>query len=331
MNSNELISAFNQLGRTLQSDIKTGKLDSLIYRAYRHNGWFTPAFITESIEAITNWLDKESLEKWLSPYQIKNQKVNTGLILAGNIPLVGFHDFLCVLMSGNKALIKCSKDDNVLLPAIIEMLYDLDSAFHPLITLADKLENADAVIATGSNNSARYFEYYFGKLPHIIRKNRNSIAVLTGNESTEELIALGQDIFSYYGLGCRNVSKLYIPEDYSFDNFFKAIEKYAEVMNHNKYMNNYDYYNAVYLLNGETFLTNNFLIVKENEMLATPVSVLHFERYKNIQEFENRITLQKDQIQCIVGNNYLPFGMSQRPLLNDYADRVDTMQFLCNL
>lgn len=254
-----------------------------------------------------------------------------GLILAGNIPMVGFHDVLSVLLSGHRALIKPASDDRILLPFLLGILAEIEPRFSDAIRLVDKLENPDAVIATGSNNSARYFEYYFGKYPHIIRKNRTSVAILSGNETDEELVRLGSDIFSYFGLGCRNVSKLYVPKGYVFDRFFKGMEQFGYLMQHNKYMNNYDYHRALFLLNQESFLTNDFLLLREHREVSTPVSVLHYESYANGADLNAGLETVQDQIQCTVGIGHLPFGTAQCPGPMDYADGVDTMDFLTGL
>ena len=256
--------------------------------------------------------------------------------MAGNIPLVGFHDFLCVLLSGNKVLAKLSSNDNLILPFLSKILLEQNPELKAYINFTEeKLENFDAVIATGSNNTSRYFEYYFGKYPNIIRKNRNSVAVLTGNETHEELALLGQDIFRYFGLGCRNVSKLFVPEGYNFDAFYTSIFEFQDIINQNKYANNYDYNKAVYLMSNMNILDNGFLILKEDESFASPIACLFFEHYKDQSSLKEKLQLQEENIQCIVSNGWfedeIPFGKTQIPALMDYADSVDTLQFLLNL
>jgi hypothetical protein len=256
--------------------------------------------------------------------------------MAGNIPLVGFHDFLSVLISGNKALVKLSSNDTILLPYLTKVLFSIEPEFEDLIEFTDeKFIDFDGVIATGSNNTARYFEYYFGKYPNIIRKNRNSVAVLTGNESTEQLELLANDIFRYFGLGCRNVSKIYIPEDYNFDPFFKAMYSWRHVINQNKYMNNYDYNKAVYLMSNIPLLDNEFMLLKEDKSLSSPISILYYEYYSSMEELTSLIEVSREQIQCVVSEcgmpGEVPFGTTQSPSLWDYADGVDTMEFLLNL
>jgi hypothetical protein len=331
MDIHERIAAFDKL-RIELGNIINDPAKHLILKACRHNSWFTAESVTMSVASVAEWLEKDVLEAWTDNYNLNDivQK-RIGLILAGNIPLVGFHDFLTVLLAGHIAVVKCSKNDNILLPEIADKLNNINPGFKNCFEFVDQLNDPDAVIATGSNNSARYFEYYFGKYPHIIRKNRNSIGILNGKESKEDLENLGKDIFTYFGLGCRNVSKLYIPLNYNFNSFFEAINKYSDVMHHNKYMNNFDYHNVVYLLNNEKFLTNNFLIVKENEMLPTPVSVLHYEYYADENDLSQKLYKVKEQVQCIVGKNFLPFGSSQEPKVTDYADGIDTMKFLSQL
>ncbi|MDA3780729.1 MAG: aldehyde dehydrogenase, partial [Bacteroidales bacterium] len=260
-----------------------------------------------------------------------------GVVTAGNIPLVGFHDMLCVLLSGNKFIAKLSSKDNKLMQVIRYYLISLNSEFEELIRFEEqKLSGFDAIIATGSNNSSRYFEYYFGKYPNIIRKNRSSIAVLTGNETIKQIKALADDIFLYFGLGCRNVSKLLLPEDYNFENLFNNIEHYAHIYNHNKYANNYDYNKSIYLMNKTKHLDNGFVLLKEDEGMSSPIAVIYFQYYKKIEDVYNYITLNKENIQCVVSDNNeiekaIKFGDAQYPELWDYADNVDTMEFLINI
>jgi hypothetical protein len=261
-----------------------------------------------------------------------------GLILAGNIPLVGFHDVLCVLITGNHALIKASTQDARLIKYVLNRLVKIDAAFKEQYTFVERLENFDAIIATGSNNTSRYFEYYFSKVPNIIRKNRNSVAVLTGNETTEQLHNLGHDIFDYYGLGCRNVSKLLVPKDYDFVPFFEAIESYQPTINHHKYNNNYDYNKSIYLVNRDKHLDNGFLLVKEDERMVSPLAVVFQEPYEDIRAVEALLSRESEKIQCIVStvplnvsNQVVDFGQSQQPALWDYADGIDTMDFLTKL
>lgn len=258
-----------------------------------------------------------------------------GLILAGNIPLVGFHDVLCVLASGHHALIKASSNDTRLIKYILNLLVEIAPEFKTRFTFVERLAHFDAVIATGSNNTSRYFEYYFGKVPHIIRKNRNSIALLTGNETKEQLFLLGHDIFDFFGLGCRNVSKLLVPAGYDFVPFFEAVEPHQPIIHHHKYNNNYDYNKSIYLVNSDKHLDNGFLLVKEDERLASPLAVLYFEYYDDMPAATSRLAELSEAIQCIVthghidiGNQVVDFGQSQQPRLWDYADGVDTMAFL---
>lgn len=341
MELKQRIDSFSSLGEIIREKLagfnpgnseSSHELWPIINKARQKNPWFTPHNIKNSLEAIASWLYADKLQEWLSSYKIENvNPVTVGVIMAGNIPLVGFHDFLCVMMSGHSIAVKCSSEDDVLLPALTDWLISTNPGWKNKIQFVNRLEKPGAVIATGSNNSARYFEYYFGKYPHIIRKNRNSVAVIDGFETKDDLVALGSDIFSYFGLGCRNVSKLYIPEDYSLNTFFESMQPYADVLNHNKYMNNYDYHHALFLLNSAPFLTNNYLIMREHEALATPVSVLHYEYYKNESDLDQKLQNHKEEIQCIAGHRFIPFGKTQQPTLSDYADGVDVMQFLIDL
>ena len=305
-----------------------------------YNAWFTPESVLQAVSAIGKMLNARQLSMWLDKYRIheNNPGKRIGLILAGNIPLVGFHDVLCVLASGNHALIKASSQDTRLIKYVLEMLTVIDSSFAEQFSFVERLEKFDAVIATGSNNTSRYFDYYFGKVPNIIRKNRNSLALLTGNETSEQLYALGHDIFDYYGLGCRNVSKLLVPEGYNFNFFFESIEAYQPIINHHKYNNNYDYNKSIYLVNSDKHFDNGFLLLKEDERLASPLAVLYYGYYKDIPSVQTLLETESDKIQCIVSTapltvktQVVDFGMSQQPALWDYADGVDTMAFLTRL
>tara|TARA_R110002096_G_C14491336_1_gene714634 strand:- start:47 stop:1105 length:1059 start_codon:yes stop_codon:yes gene_type:complete len=302
--------------------------------AEEHNGWFT----TENIKfALLSWVEAlttNNINKWLQPYTIhvKTPK-QVAIIMAGNIPLVGFHDFLSVLISGHHVLVKQSSNDKHLLPYLAKYLEFVEPDFKGKITFTEnKLKNFDAVIATGSNNTARYFEYYFKGKPSIIRNNRNSVAVLTGNETTEELKNLSEDIFRYYGLGCRNVSKLFIPKGYNFDAFFEAIYHWNPIINKAKYANNYDYNKAVYLMSEFDMLENGFFMIKEDESYASPIATLFYEYYDSVSDLKKELDINKDKIQCIVSKgfteNEIAFGATQKPQLWDYADRVDSIEFL---
>ncbi|MBK7963924.1 MAG: acyl-CoA reductase [Bacteroidetes bacterium] len=309
-------------------------LQRVLVLAKNANAWFTFDNIIRSLKAHVAWLEKSNLERWATQYpEIDSLKVKkrVGIIMAGNIPAVGFHDLLSVLMSGHSPVIKCSSDDKFLLPFYIEVLRKISLDMAKTISVEERFTDIDAVIATGNNNSSRYFDYYFGRYPHIIRKNRNSVGILKGDETESDFTNLGNDIFSYFGLGCRNVSKLYVPMDYNFNSFFQAIESFSELLNHNKFMNNYDYHRALYLLNSESFLTNNFLLLREASSIATPVSVLHFDYYEDEKSLEETLRAEQENIQCIVGGKYLPFGTSQQPRLDEYADGVDTLKFLMGI
>ncbi|WP_375324392.1 acyl-CoA reductase [Flagellimonas sp. GZD32] len=306
-----------------------------IYSAEQHNGWFTRENIMFSLQQWGDALTEENLTEWLSKYDIQPLEApkTIGIVMAGNIPLVGFHDFICVLLSGNKVLAKLSSNDKILLPFLTKVLIDQEPSLKDYIAFVEgKMEDFDAVIATGSNNTSRYFEYYFGKKPNIIRKNRNSVAILTGKETKEELQALGEDIFRYYGLGCRNVSKIFVPKDYDFEPFFNAIFEFKDIINENKYANNYDYNKAVYLMSEFKILDNGFLVLKEDESLSSPISALFYTYYENESDLRNQLKALDDQIQCVVSaKGDVPFGETQKPKLNDYADGVDTLEFLLQL
>ncbi|WP_026709362.1 acyl-CoA reductase [Flavobacterium frigidarium] len=329
-NANETVKNEN----VLKNDLFFNEFNKLIELSQSHNGWYTPEQVYFAIQSWAEALSKENLEKWLSNYNFDSvvQK-NIALILAGNIPLVGFHDFFSVLITGHSVLVKTSSNDQHLLPFLAKYIIALEPKFADKITFVEgKLENFDAVIATGSNNTARYFEYYFKDKPSIIRKNRNSVAVIDGSESKEQLLALGEDIFRYFGLGCRNVSKLFVPKEYSFDAFFEAIFEYQDVIHYEKYANNYDYNKAVFLMSNFKLLDNGFLTLKEDASYASPISSVFYERYENLDLLKKQLNDEKDQIQCIVSNDLIDgsisFGETQKPQLWDYADNIDTISFL---
>lgn len=318
------------------------ELDELIKRVHIYNPWFTEDNVRNALGAISMSLNPQLLVDWISLYLSELNKANSpkriAVIMAGNIPMVGFHDMLCVLISGNKFIGKLSSDDKLLLPFLAKILKSIEPGFNNRIEFTtDQLKNFDAVIATGSNNSARYFDYYFGKYPSIIRKNRNSVAVLTGTETKKELNLLGNDVFQYFGLGCRNVSKLFVPKGYKFDTFYESVFGFSEIINNNKYANNYEYNRTVYLMSNEpSLLDNNFLLLKEDQAYSSPIGVLFYEFYETIELLIPRLEKEPEQIQCIVSNsleikNAIPFGYAQCPQLIDYADGIDTMKFLIEL
>jgi len=305
--------------------------------AEEDNGWFSKENMAFALKGWTESLSFENLNKWLSPYKITNIKPKSvAIIMAGNIPLVGFHDFLSVLICGHHALIKQSSNDKHLLPYLAKYLEYVEPEFKGTIHFTDKkLENFEAVIATGSNNTARYFEYYFKDKPSIIRNNRNSVAVLNGKETLEDIQALSEDIFRYYGLGCRNVSKLYIPKNYNFDLFFQGIYHWHPIIEKAKYANNYDYNKAVYLMSEFDMLENGFLMIKEDTSAVSPIATVFYEYYDNYSQLKTKLEQEKESIQCIVSNgftkNEIAFGMTQKPQLWDYADDVDSIEFLLEI
>ncbi|WP_372644683.1 acyl-CoA reductase [Ancylomarina sp.] len=354
MNRLERIDAFVNLGQFLEQfktiDASTSnhplneqfytEFENLIENAYIENAWFTPAHVRNSIEGICSFLDREKLKEWTKQYHIADQSTDkrVAVIMAGNIPMVGFHDMLSVLISGHHFIGKLSSKDNRLLDFVSKLLGEINSEFKSLISFKNEQlkgkQDFDAIIATGSNNSARYFEAYFSKYPHIIRRNRNSVAILTGDESQEEIHKLGQDVFQYFGLGCRNVSKLYVPENYDITKILDIWQDYVPSLDHNKYLNNHDYQRSLYLMNAVKHLDNGFLLLKEDAAMTSPIAVLHYEHYRDINQVKNLLKENSEHIQCIVskiGENTIPFGKAQQPNLNDYADNVDTMDFLSRL
>ncbi|MBU2973415.1 acyl-CoA reductase [Zobellia sp. B3R18] len=334
--------AFVKLGHFLRefvtletpNDEWSQKLEDAIALSKHKNGWFTRENVIHALESWGQLLTEEKLFDWLKSYDLdKNKPKKVALIMAGNIPLVGFHDFLSVLITGNKVLAKLSSNDNALILFIKDYLISIEPLLKDTIEISDgKMEDFDAVIATGSNNTSRYFEHYFSKVPNIIRKNRNSIAVLTGRESKEQINALGEDIFRYYGLGCRSVSKVFVPENYDFATLFEAVYSYHPIIEHVKYANNYDYNKAVYLMSEFKILDNGFLILKEDKSYSSPIASLFYERYDSLDNLKERLSQDTNELQCIVGegviDSEIAFGNTQQPSLTDYADNLDTVDFL---
>ena len=349
MNLQQRINAFIKLGEFLSQFTTNGITqkeniphNELFFDGFKHqiklaeenNGWFKEENILFALEGWSNSLNNKCINIWLDKYDFTifaSKKV--AIIMAGNIPLVGFHDFLTVLLSGHEVLVKQSSNDKHLLPFLAKYITYVEPAFKEKIAFTEgKLEKFDAVIATGSNNTARHFEYYFKDKPSIIRKNRNSIAVLTGKETDKDLNALSEDIFRYYGLGCRNVSKLFVPRGYNFDSFFENMYHWHPIINEVKYANNYDYNKAVYLMSEFDMLENGFLMLKEDTSYASPIATLFYEYYDSIEQLREKLTKDNTNIQCIVSKgftkNEISFGVTQKPELWDYADGVDTVEFL---
>lgn len=303
-------------------------------RAGIENGWFIPGFVDTAVKNIAlSFLQKEQLEKWVDAYQLPAENTaprTIGIIMAGNIPLVGFHDFLCVFISGHKAVIKPSSKDQVLIKHLVEKMAEWDHQVSNLVEFSEMLKGCDAYIATGSNNSSRYFDYYFAKYPHIIRRNRTSVAVLTGNETKQELEKLADDVYLYFGLGCRNVTKLYVPEGYDFVPLLEAFKKYNYLTDQHKYKNNYDYNLALHLLNKKYYMTNGSILLIEDTAIFSPISQLNYEFYSGNDDLSAKLPAAQD-LQCIAGKGFTPFGEGQCPSISDYADGVDTLKFLVAL
>lgn len=335
MNINKKINALAALGQYIQD--RESVLQQIIDTTSNENAWFTPENTRMALDSVAYMLEEDKLNTWLGKYSLTSTSPkNIGIIMAGNIPMVGFHDLLTVLISGNNALAKLSSQDSILITHLVEKLIEIEPEFDSHIQFITKLDRIDAIIATGSDNSSRYFEYYFAKYPHIIRKNRTSCAILNGSERKEEIQKLGNDIFQYFGLGCRNVSKLYLPSDYDISNLLDGLNGFSEVIHHHKYHNNYDYNKSIFLVNKVPHFDNGFLLLTENSALVSPLTVLFFEHYNSEAELDNMMAAYEDKLQCIVSLNSwypgsVPFGKAQQPELWEYADKVDTLQFLISL
>jgi len=313
------------------------KDDPIIQKAHKNNEWFIPEFNNNALQSIAYMLDENKLVKWLSQYTLKDTKVkNIGLVMAGNIPMVGFHDLLCVLLSGHRAKVKLSHNDAVLLPHILSLFEKIDPDFKDQAKYETSIQNIDAVIATGSDNTSRYFKHAFRNLPHIIRYNRTSCGILDGKESDSDLEALSEDIFKYFGLGCRNVSKIYLPKNANVEHLITKLEKYSWIINHPKYFNNYTYQKSKNVIESKEFIDGNFFLLSKNKNLVSPISCIYYEEYDGFEALRSALHVNKNKLQCIVSRNgwhenSIAFGMAQYPDLWDYADNIDTMEFLLNI
>jgi hypothetical protein len=337
MNLQERIQSLEKWGQDIEN-ISDGSKASLFQQANNKNGWFTPESNSQAFAGILSWFKPSVLEAWTKNYDLPSRFTNksVGLVMAGNIPLVGFHDFLCVLISGNVARVKLSSQDDVLLPYLTDLLVKTDSRWVTQFSFEERLNTVDAVIATGSDNSARYFEYYFRDKPKIIRKNRTSVGVIMGEENRDEFQALSKDVFTFFGLGCRNVSKIFIPEGFELKVLIKAFQPNAEIVNHNKYANNYDYQRAIRLISQKEFFDSGFFLLEKSEDLVSPISVIYYETYTTQKHLTQLLEAKSEKIQCIVSakawyKGSIPFGDAQTPTLHDYADGVDTLKFLSEI
>jgi hypothetical protein len=332
MNVTERIDLLERLGNYILADTEAWQVAKR--KAERDNAWFIAPFIQKASETIAKtYLRRDQLTALVSRYEADKKPGNPktiGLVMAGNIPLVGFHDFLCVFLSGHNLVMKPSSKDDVLIRHLVEQLTLWDSRAGEHLTFAPLLKGADAFIATGSNNTSRYFDYYFKNYPHIIRRNKTSAGILSGGETQQELENLADDVHLYFGLGCRNITKLYVPQQYNFEPLLKAFNKYNFLIDYTKYKNNYDYQLAVCLLNKQYYMTNGSLLLTENKSLFSPISVVHYAYYDDIREVEMELS-RSGELQAVAGKEHLPFGRAQNPSIFDFADRTDTMRFLVSL
>lgn len=336
MNLEERLNAFCELGLRLGT-LPESDLQLLSKKAAVKNPWFTHENIAFAIQGISHLLQKDKIQQWVASRHFQPEIPKTiGIAMAGNIPLVGFHDYLCILVAGHRAQVKLSTQDNELLPYLNQLLVDLEPRFNGCVTFEERLSKYDAAIATGSDNTGRYFSYYFKNVPHIIRRNRSSCAILIGGETDAEIDALGKDVFTYFGLGCRNVSKLYIPEEYDLIPLLRSWEKYTELINHNKYANNYNYQRSIHLINLKHFYDNGAVLLIEEQQLVSPIGTVYYERYSDQADLKSRISNHTDKLQCIVSakgwyKGSIEFGKAQLPEVWDYADNIDTLKFLEDL
>jgi hypothetical protein len=332
MNLEQRVDLLKKLGKYILSEDESWA--DVKQKATHENPWFIPEFVNYQLHHISHeYLSPQKLKAWITRYNVpstNDSPKNVGIVMAGNIPLAGFHDFLSSFISGHRQTIKPSSKDFQLINGIIQKLQQWNHEVNKFILLAERLKSCDAYIATGSNNSSRYFDYYFSRYPHMIRRNRTSAAILTGNETFAQLEAFADDVHVYFGLGCRNVTKLYVPEHYDFLPLLESFKKYDWVFDVHKYKNNYDYQLAIMIINKIYYMTNGSILLSENKSLFSPISLLNYEQYKSVEDVVQILDGNKD-IQCIVGNQFIPFGKAQQPALDDYADKADTLQFLLDL
>lgn len=340
MTSLERIDAFVRLGEQLQKYLNGEgnlRLDNAIKKAYLQNNWFTESFVRKALQGIVGLLQIDILETWIASYKQIQESKKVACIMAGNVPMVGFHDLLTVLLSGHIFIGKLSSKDTILLPVLVQLLNEITPDFQKRVYFVEQLKRGDydAVIATGSNNSARYFKQYFGEMPNIIRTGRSSIAILSGKEDKQALERLTDDLFLYFGLGCRNVSKIYIPKGFDIRILLDSCERYRELQNHHKWMNNYDYNRSIMLVNQDKFLDTGFALFTEQEEMLSPISVVHYQEYETEKEVLTIPQYYKNMLQCVVSDmpieGFVPFGQAQFPRVYEYADGIDTMAFLTNL
>jgi hypothetical protein len=330
MNLSKRIELLVALGEYLKGD--DHEIHSLREKAQFENKWFTPQYSSIAGKNIAeNILQGDQLRKFADQYKVTDTLADktVGLIMAGNIPYVGLHDIVCIILAGLKQRIKVSSKDTTLTQDLVNKMYSLDTSLKERLTLDDMLKGCDAYIATGSDNSARYFEFYFSKYPNIIRRNRTSVAILDGTESSEELEKLADDIQLYFGLGCRNVTQLLVPAQYDFIPLLNALRKYDHYREHDKYRNNLDYQLTIAIMNNRFYMTNDSVVLIENQSPFSPISQLHYQYYDNPEGALEG--LNPEQIQCIVGHEHTPFGRAQTPGISDFADGVDTMEFLMRI
>ncbi len=331
MNLEERINAFSRLGKFLKQNYNL-EFTQKIKDAEVQNPWFTLENQKQAINAWANYLTVENLKAWLMPYHLKENKssLQVLIIMAGNIPLVGFHDLLSVLITGNNVIVKMSVEDNIILPFIVKKLIVINPEFENRIQFVEDIKGKriNTVIATGSDNSSKYFNYYFKDVKKIIRKNRKSLAILDGTENQNDLNELAKDIFSYFGLGCRNISKLFLPKGYDLNKLFETFFPFEKIIESKKYANNYDYHKAIFLMGNHKITDNGFLLLKEDTSLQSPLAMLYYEFYSEMEQVDNFISDNKEKIQSVVSKKHIAFGQSQNPTLWDYADGVDIIEFL---
>lgn len=332
----ERVDAFAQLGEVMANLSQTDK-NNLFELARAQNAWFTNASLELAWSGIIQMLSLQTLAEWAGRYSLSpSLRKKVGVVMAGNIPLVGFHDFLCVLISGHELVAKASSKDEVLIKYLTQKLIEIEPRYGALTAFQERLNGCEAIIATGSDNTSRYFEYYFRNIPHIIRKNRSSCGVVMGEETETDFTNLGLDVFSYFGLGCRNVAKLYVPEGFDLPSILKSWEPYQEVIHHNKYANNYEYNKSVYLVTRQPFLDTGFVMLKESTTMVSPISVVFYESYSSLEDLRQKVASQQQKVQCVVSakgwfKGSVPFGKAQFPTVYDYADQVDTLDFLSRI
>ena len=335
------IKNFSTLGRSVENALQSAYNNTLLDRAFedslRLNPLFTINMQHEALKIICKkFLNINCLHNWLTPYKelLFERESTVGIVMAGNLPLVGFHDFLVTMASGSRAQIKLSGKDR-LLPALFEMLCEINPYWRARVAFTEHLpENIDLLIATGGEEASKFFKSEYDEIPKIVRSSRSSIAILKGDETIDELRRLSDDIFLYYGMGCRSVSTLLVPFGYTFELLIEAFKNKENAITSEDYLSAYRYQKALAAMNKSGYSDGGFYILREHSSFPPPMGVLNVLTYRNVDQINEFIDSNKLHLQCVVNrkfnNSNIEFGEAQYPSLDEYADGVNSLEFLLN-